>query len=280
MFPGKKITYLLVLSIFLIILFDALQQKFYLDTFDLDPNETITFFDIMKNHLSRWFIWSLVSVFYTVYVWKKFTTNDNSLTPHDWVITSLLVVLCNIISILLISLTGFSSTWDFSAFKELFIFLFYQKGLSFTFASSLLVLLIYNRSNSLIIDAQWVEIKHLKDQTNSSSDIVNTSLTIKIGNKIKVIPISEVRWFEADDYCVKVHTSEKSYTMRKSLKSLQKELAPLNFVRIHRRALLNLEYMDHVDFQASTVKLKDTSEISISKSGATVLKKVLQTNSV
>ncbi|MFV1885078.1 MAG: LytR/AlgR family response regulator transcription factor [Balneola sp.] len=283
MFPGKKISYLLALSIFLIILFDAFQQKFYLDTFNLYPDEPIPLLSIIKNHLSRWFIWSLVSISYLLYLWKKFTANNNPLKSYDWGIISLFVVFSNILSIFFICLFNviqFSDTWSISAFKELFIFMFYQKGLSFTFASSLLVLLIYNRANSLVIDAQWIEIKHLKDQAFPSFDSGNPSLTIKIGNKLKVIPIREVRWFEADDYCVKVHTSEKSYTMRKSLKSLQKELASLNFIRVHRRALLNLEYLDHVDFHSSTVKLKDTSEISLSKSGANLLKEVLQTNSV
>ena len=148
------------------------------------------------------------------------------------------------------------------------------------FAASLLVLLTYNRANSLVIDAQWVEIKNLKEQSVSSTEIEDPTLNIKIGNKLKVIPLSEVHWFEADDYCVKVHTSEKAYTMRKSLKSLQKELASLNFVRVHRSALLNLDYLDHVNFQSSTVKLQNTSEVPLSKSGASLLRKILHTKSV
>lgn len=283
MIPRKRITYLLVLSILLIILFDALQQKFYLDTFNLYPNETLTFLDILKNHLSRWLVWMIVSISYSAYSWKKFTHNDYPIKSYNWGIIFLLIIISNILSIFLISFLSvieFSYAWEFEVFEELFIFIFYQKGLSFTFASGLVVLLIYNRANSLLIDAQWVQINHLKNESTTSREQETTSLTIKIGNRLKVIPIHEVRWFEADDYCVKVHTSEKSYTMRKSLKSLQKELTRLNFVRIHRKALLNLEYLDHVDFHRSTVKLKDTSEISLSKSGATLLKEVLQTNSV
>lgn len=170
--------------------------------------------------------------------------------------------------------------FSYPAFSEIFQFMVYQKGLNFMFASCLLVLLLYNKSTMLIIDAQWVEIKNLQSASKSLPEIEHTNLNIKIGNKLRVIPLSDVQWVEADDYCVKIHTSEKSYTMRKSLKSLEKDLAPFRFVRVHRRALLNLEYLEHVDFNDYTVRLQDKSEIPLSKSGAQVLKKALNTISI
>lgn len=282
-FPGRSISYLIVLSIFSVIFFDALQQKFYLDTFNLYPNTTITFLDILENHLIRWLIWTIVSISYVGYSWQKFTKTDSPIGFKTWAIISALVFGANLVSIVLICFTSIfeaDSELNLALFTELFTFMFYQKGLSFIFASSLLVLLIYNRANSMVIDAQWVEIKNLKEQPSTTYEDKKPTLNIKIGNKLKVIPISDVHWFEADDYCVKVHTMDKTYTMRKSLKSLQKELASLKFVRVHRSALLNLNYLDHIDFHSSTVKLQDTSEIPISKSGASLLKKILHTKSV
>ncbi len=283
MFPGKSTSYLIILSIFGVIFFDAFQQKYYLDTFNLYPSDPFSFWDILSNHLLRWLIWSVTSISYVMFSWKKFSGNEFAIRVKTWTEIAAFVIAANFVSMLLICLVNIfenGSQLSIPQFTELFIFMFYQKGLSFIFASSLLVLLTYNRANSLVIDAQWVEIKNLKEQSTSSSDKENPTLNIKIGNKLKVIPINEVHWFEADDYCVRVHTSEKTYTMRKSLKSLQKELAPLNFIRVHRSALLNLDYLDHVNFHSSTVKLQDNSEIPISKSGASLLKQTLNTKSV
>lgn len=283
MFLNGKASSLIVLCIFAIIFFDAFQQKFYIDAFNLYPPNTITFLDILGTHLTRWLIWSILSISYVAYAWKKFTENDYSTGVKSWGKIAALVFGANFVSLILICLANIfqnGSELSMSSFIELFIFMFYQKGLGFAFTSCLLVLLIYNRANSLVIDAQWVEIKNLKKQPAATTDEDKPTLNIKIGNKLKVIPISDVHWFEADDYCVKVHTSEKSYTMRKSLKSLQKELATLNFVRIHRSALLNLDYLDHIDFHSYTVKLQNTLEIPISKSGASLLKEILQTKSV
>lgn len=283
MFLNGKVSFLIIASIFAIIFFDALQQKFYLDTFNLDPSGTITFPNILGTHLTRWLIWALVSITYVAYAWQKFAENDYSVDFKTWGKIGALVFGANFASLILICFANIfqnGSELSMALLVELFTFMFYQKGLSFAFTSCLLVLLIYNRANSLVIDAQWVEITNLKKQPTTTSEEKNPTLNIKIGNKLKVIPISDVHWFEADDYCVKVHTSEKSYTMRKSLKSLQKELASLNFVRVHRSALLNLDYLDHIDFHSSTVKLQSTLEIPISKSGASLLKEILQTKSV
>ncbi len=283
MFPKRSTPYLLILSVFIIISFDAFQQKFYLDTFNLYPDNPITLLDLLNNHLTRWLIWSVVSISFILFSWNKFSSNEQPVNLSDWILIFLTALISNLVSVLLISvynLIDFGSVIEFNFLKEQFTFIFFQKGLSFTFASCLLILLVYNRANSLIIDAQWVEINHLKEQSSKSFDGEKPNLTIKIGNKHKVIPISDVLWFEADDYCVKVHTSQKSFTMRKSLKSLEKELSELNFVRVHRKALLNLEYLDHVNFSDSTVQLKNNSEIDLSKSGAMLLKKVLHTTSL
>jgi DNA-binding LytR/AlgR family response regulator len=95
-----------------------------------------------------------------------------------------------------------------------------------------------------------------------------------------LIPLNEVTWIEADDYCVKIHTERKAYSMRKSMKSLEEQLASYRFIRVHRGALLNLGYLDHVDFESSLIKLQDSSELPLSKSGAQVLRKALKENSI
>lgn len=132
-----------------------------------------------------------------------------------------------------------------------------------------------------MIEAQWIELSNLKDtQTTEAEYEKDPQINIKIGNRVKIIPLTEVTWVEADDYCVKIHTQQKSYSLRQSLKSMEEQLSPYQFLRVHRGALLNLGYLDQVDYEQSVIKLQDASELPLSKAGAKVLRKVLKANSI
>ncbi len=172
-------------------------------------------------------------------------------------------------------------SFSINAFSETLLFFTVQKGITFLFAYCLLVLILFNKSKEQVIDAQWLEIETLKtDSSASGTQNLNPQVSIKIGNRVKLISLNEVTWIESDDYCVKIHTEHKSYSFRKSLKSLEEQLAPFQFVRVHRGALLNLGYLDQVDFEQSVIKLQDSSELPLSKSGAQVLRKALKASSI
>lgn len=280
---NRRLTIILGISIFLLIIFDAFQQKFYVDTFNLNP-EGSSFLYILNSHSIRWLIWLIGSIPYTIYARKVFTTKIEDLSGSNLFSLISFVAISILVMFLVISLLSmilFNDEISISLLREWFVFIFYQKTVSFSLASSLMVLLMYNNSTRQVIDAQWIEIKNLKSAVDTSSTLSeDPNITIRIGNKLKLIPLSEVTWIEADDYCVKIHTQAKAYTLRKSLKSLEAELAPFQFIRVHRKALLNLSYMDQVDFNSSVVKLQDLSELPLSKSGAQILRKVLKASSI
>lgn len=280
---NRRLTFILGISIFLLIIFDAFQQKFYIDTFNLNP-EGSSFLYIFKSHSLRWFLWLAGSIPYTLFAKKIFNSETEEVSTKDLISLIGVVassVLLMIFAISLMSMLLFNDEVSFSLFSEWFIFVFFQKTVSFSLASSLMVLLVYTSSTKQVIEAQWIEIKNLKSSVTTSSALSSDpNITIRIGNKLKLIPLGEVTWIEADDYCVKIHTQGKAYTLRKSLKSLETELAPFQFIRVHRKALLNLAYMDQVDFNSSIIKLQDLSELPLSKSGAQILRKVLKASSI
>ncbi len=51
---------------------------------------------------------------------------------------------------------------------------------------------------------------------------------------------AEIAWIEADDYYAAVHAGGKRHLVRESLASLERRLDPMRFVRVHRRAIVNL----------------------------------------
>lgn len=275
---NSRLTIILGFSIFALIIFDAFQQKYYVDTFNLSP-EGFSFFNLFKSHSLRWLIWLIGSIPYVLFARKIFVHRVDPISNRNFFSLIASVALSILSIILVISIVGvlfFSEESSMLVFTEWVIFIFYQKMMSFVLPSSLLVLLVYSGSTKQVIEAQWLEISDLKKEVALVSNSQNEfSISIKIGNKLKVIPLNEVYWIESDDYCVKIHTKDKAYSLRKSLKSLEKELSNYKFIRVHRKALLNLSFLDHIDFSFGIVKLTDKTEVPLSKTGAQTLRKVI-----
>jgi len=275
----KHPTTAIALGIVSVILFDALQQKFYLDTFNLYPDDPISFWQLFLNHLLRWSVWGIFSFIYGYSAWKLFKKQRHDIQFESWLMLGAFVLIVNLVAITSISglnVLWYADTFNLELFSENILFILFQKGMSFSFASGLVLLLLYNYSGKLLINAQLVEIDELKSTSNQEIP----TFTIKTGRKVKVIQLAEVQWIEAFDYCVKVHSSEKAYTMRCSMKSLEESLRSYNFVRVHRSALINLDYIDHIDFDSNLIKLLGKQEISFSKTGAKQLRSMLASKSI
>lgn len=127
-----------------------------------------------------------------------------------------------------------------------------------------------------------MEIKNLtRKSTDLEKALDETSkeephLNIKTGYKVQPIPISDIVWIQSDDYCVKIHTQTQAYTLRKSMRLLEEQLSPYGFIRVHRVALLNLNYLHQINFDSSKIKLTNTEELPLSKTGAKMLKQKLE----
>jgi two-component system, LytTR family, response regulator len=55
-----------------------------------------------------------------------------------------------------------------------------------------------------------------------------------------VVPVAEIDWIEARDYCTRMHIGQQRAMVRRSLQSLLEELSGDGFMRTHRSALVNV----------------------------------------
>ena len=281
---NRRTSILLGAFIIGLIFFDAAQQKYYLDTFDLAPNGPVAFGELLSNHLIRWLIWLVVSIHVLFFAWNK-VFNKERISNKNWIVIGGLVLLSTLLSITLVSLQSiFSQNLSLAAFSEFFQFFTYQKGLTFLMASILFIGLLYNHSKLKTIDEQSIEIKTLKKVTSDLQEVLSQEekphLNVKTGYKLKPIALEDIVWIQSDDYCVKIHTADKTFTLRQSLKALEDKLAPFRFIRIHRSALLNLNYLDQVNFDTAHVRLVNDHEIPYSKSGIKSLKEYMKNLSI
>lgn len=103
---------------------------------------------------------------------------------------------------------------------------------------------------------QTIERLEEKKQTGSSDwdDIKKTisgflekpepgSITVKLGDRILLVRLSEISFLKAEDKYVFIHTKDdKRYIIDKSLKRMSEQL-PHHFVRIHRAYIINFDHI-------------------------------------
>jgi DNA-binding LytR/AlgR family response regulator len=65
-------------------------------------------------------------------------------------------------------------------------------------------------------------------------------LLIRSAGRVSFQPVDEIDWIEAADYYARLHVGGHSHLVRETLASLEEQLDPRRFVRIHRSAIVNV----------------------------------------
>lgn len=82
---------------------------------------------------------------------------------------------------------------------------------------------------------------HLK-MLNDEDDKVRKQMCVKIRGRLELIPVDDIRFFQADHKYVTMKTDTNEYLIEESLKSLETEFGD-SFTRIHRNALVADRYI-------------------------------------
>lgn len=110
----------------------------------------------------------------------------------------------------------------------------------------------------------------------------NQRIVVKTGSKIRIIPIQEVLYLEADDDYVKVHTSDGVFLKNKTMAHFEQTLDSRQFVRTHRSFIVNVQIITRLDSyeKESYLAVLNTGNptpvtVPVSKTGYAKLKTVL-----
>ena len=106
----------------------------------------------------------------------------------------------------------------------------------------------------------------------------NKRLLVRVKNEIKIIQIQEVRYFEAEDDYISIHTQEGKFLKKMTMKQLEESLDPDKFARIHRSFLVNLQEvagLEPYEKESYLLRLRSGQKIPVSKSGYARLRQVL-----
>jgi len=103
-------------------------------------------------------------------------------------------------------------------------------------------------------------------------------IVVKTGTKVKIIPVQDVQYLQADDDYVSVFTQEGSYLKNKTMNFFEQTLDPRYFVRVHRSYMVAIQQITRIDpyeKDSHLAILKSGAKIPVSKTGYVKLKQVL-----
>ncbi len=120
-------------------------------------------------------------------------------------------------------------------------------------------------------------VKQLLDEVSGKEEDLQR-VAIRSGQKIRIIPVNDVLYFESDGDYVQIHTAEGRFLKEKTMKFFESHLDERQFVRVHRSYIVNVEHikgMELYEKESWTVLLSNRETIKVSASGYKALKKVL-----
>ncbi len=120
-------------------------------------------------------------------------------------------------------------------------------------------------------------IQSLIESASQQPDQYNR-VVVKTGSKIRIIPMHEIQYLEADDDYVKIHTADGSHLKKKTMSYFEEVLDKVQFVRVHRSYIIQIQQVTRIEpyeKEGHLAILKSGARIPISKTGYPKLKSIL-----
>jgi two-component system, LytTR family, response regulator len=115
-------------------------------------------------------------------------------------------------------------------------------------------------------------------ETLSENEQQPQRVVIKLNNKIKIIPFSDIIYIEAAEDYVFIHTAEGRFMKHKTMTFFEQALDKNIYVRCHRSFIVNVQLINRLEVyeKDSHVAILTTgAKVQVSKSGYQRLKSVL-----
>lgn len=97
----------------------------------------------------------------------------------------------------------------------------------------------------------------------------STRMVFKSRGRILFLPVSDIRWIAAEENYVRICTGTETHLLRETMARIEERLDPRMFLRVHRSAIVNLQYVKEVRTNQQsefTVILVNGQKVSMSRS--------------
>lgn len=122
------------------------------------------------------------------------------------------------------------------------------------------------------------KISNLRTHIDDEIEFIDR-VVVKQNQKINIIPIGKVTYFEAQDDYVMIFTNDGKFLKQKTMKYFEDHLDPKNFIRIHRSYIVNISSVKEIElFDKDSYKaiLKDGTKLSVSRNGYAKLREIFE----
>jgi two-component system, LytTR family, response regulator len=117
----------------------------------------------------------------------------------------------------------------------------------------------------------WLASRREKDeQQHRAATGYRQRLGFKSSGRVFFLPTDKIEWIEAEAKYVRLHFEGKAPLLREPISTLEAQLDPDKFLRIHRSYIVNIDYIRELQLlfnQKYLVVLRDGTELPLSDSG-------------
>jgi len=95
-----------------------------------------------------------------------------------------------------------------------------------------------------------------------------TKVPVRTGARTVLVDLSAVDWMEAADNYVRLHVRQREFLVRETLASLESQIDPDRFVRVHRSAIVQIDRVAELRSQShgdALVILEGGTEVAVSR---------------
>ena len=134
---------------------------------------------------------------------------------------------------------------------------------------------------------KWLSQKDRSETQKNTQALLETAaanperqdrIVVKTGNKIRIIPETDIWYLEADGDYVTVHTPEGKFLKSRTMQYFENTLDARKFVRVHRSYIIQLQQMvrlEPYEKESHVAILTSRAQVPVSRTGNTRLKQVL-----
>ncbi|MBI4852144.1 MAG: response regulator transcription factor [Acidobacteria bacterium] len=93
-------------------------------------------------------------------------------------------------------------------------------------------------------------------------------ILLKTNNRMIVLKTDDINWIDAEEKYVNLHAGKHTYLHRENISSLEQQLDPEKFIRIHRSNIINIDFLQeitpwtHGDY---VITLKDGTKLNLGR---------------
>ena len=134
-----------------------------------------------------------------------------------------------------------------------------------------------NNTEKTSMDLSKTDKSEIVPPSQSPATSLGDRITVRNGQKIKIIPIDSIIYVQADGDYISIHTADGKWLKEQTMKYTEDSLPSNTFIRIHRSYIVNIHQISRIERygEKQLIVLYNNEKIKISAARYQLLKQML-----